>query len=223
MGKFYDRARMTTATTGTGTITLGTAVSGYQTFAAAGALNGELLYYTIESGTAWEIGTGTYTSSGTTLSRTLIQSSTGSLLSLSGTAEVFIAAPAQSIQGAEGLVNMTGFTTTATAGATTTLTRTSTSYQVFTGALNQTVQLPSTATLELGWTFHICNNSTGILAATTSTSVFLCTIPPLTTIMATCISVAGNTAAAWEFGFTDVTTHIQHGLLECMRTGAFTL
>jgi len=81
---------MTTATTGTGTITLGSAVSKYRTFADAGAQNGDLVRYVIEDGTAWEYGTGTYTSSGTTLSRTLGASSTGSLLNLSGSAEVFI-------------------------------------------------------------------------------------------------------------------------------------
>lgn len=98
MAKVYNRARMTTATTGTGTITLGSAVSRYQTFGAAGAANGDVVHYTIENGTAWEIGTGTYTTVGTTLSRTLTQSSTGSLLSLSGSAEVFITAPASILQ-----------------------------------------------------------------------------------------------------------------------------
>ena len=97
MPKVFNRARMTTATTGTGTITLGSAVSGYQTFANAGVANADSIHYTIEDGTAWEIGTGTYTSSGTTLSRSLVQSSTGSLLNLSGSAQVFITAPATAI------------------------------------------------------------------------------------------------------------------------------
>lgn len=98
MPKVFNRARMTTATTGTGTITLGSAVSGYQSFAAAGVANADIVHYTIEDGTAWEIGTGTYTSSGTTLSRTLVESSTGSLLNLSGSAQVFISAPRTAIQ-----------------------------------------------------------------------------------------------------------------------------
>ena len=58
-----DRVQETTTTTGTGTVTLAGAVSGFQTFAAIG--DGNTCYYAITSGTDWEVGLGTYTASGT--------------------------------------------------------------------------------------------------------------------------------------------------------------
>ena len=95
----FNRARVATATTGTGTITLGSKVSNkYATFAEAGVANTNVVTYTIEDGNDWEIGRGTYTSSGTTLSRdTVLISSVGgtvgtSKLNLSGAAEVCITA-----------------------------------------------------------------------------------------------------------------------------------
>ena len=96
MPTFADRAKMTTATTGTGTITLGAAVTGFQTFAAAGVPNGAQVRYVIEdTGGAWEIGLGTYTSSGTTLTRGATESSAaGAAISLSGSAVVYVSAAA---------------------------------------------------------------------------------------------------------------------------------
>jgi hypothetical protein len=99
MAEPYNRGGVATATTGTGTVTLGAAIAagtainacGFRTFASAGAANGETLPYLIlDSNGAWEYGTGVYTSAGTTLSRTLGASSTGSLLNLSGAAQVFV-------------------------------------------------------------------------------------------------------------------------------------
>ena len=93
MVKLVNRAKMTTATTGTGTITLGSAVDGFQTFAAAGVANGDTVRYVIEDGDAWEIGAGTYTASGTTLSRSPVESSIGGgAITLSGNALVFVGA-----------------------------------------------------------------------------------------------------------------------------------
>lgn len=99
MAKLVNRARMTTATTGTGTLTLGSAMDGYQSFAAAGVTNGDVVRYVIKDGNAWEIGSGTYTATGTTLSRSVLESSnSGNAISLSGNAEVFIGLAAEDIQ-----------------------------------------------------------------------------------------------------------------------------
>ena len=97
MVKLVNRAKMTTATTGTGTITVGSAVDGFQTFAAAGVSNGETIRYTIEDGTNWEVGSGTYNAG--TLTRSVDESSNaGSAISLSGSAIVFVTASDADIQ-----------------------------------------------------------------------------------------------------------------------------
>ena len=91
MVTLVNRAKVNTPTTGTGTITLGSAVDGYQTFASAGVANGNVVRYVIEDGTGWEIGTGTYTATGSTLTRTVIESSNGgAAISLGGDAFVYV-------------------------------------------------------------------------------------------------------------------------------------
>jgi hypothetical protein len=91
-----DRVKETTTTTGTGTITLAGASAGFQAFSVIG--DGNSTYYTIADGTNWEVGIGTYTSSGTTLSRdTVLESSnSGNLVDWSaGSKDVFVTYPAE--------------------------------------------------------------------------------------------------------------------------------
>ena len=109
MVTFANRAKVSTSTTGTGTITLGTAVDGYQSFADAGVVNSDVVRYTIEDGDAWEIGSGTYSAG--TLTRVLDESSTGSLLNLSGDAVVYVTAAGEDI------VQPSDLATVATTGA----------------------------------------------------------------------------------------------------------
>jgi hypothetical protein len=93
-----DRVRVTSSTTGTGTFTLGSAASGFQDFSVIG--DGNTTYYTIQNSgdNTWEVGIGTYTASGTTLSRdTVLESSnSGSLVNFAaGTKDVFVTYPAE--------------------------------------------------------------------------------------------------------------------------------
>ena len=292
-----DRVKETTTTTGTGTVTLAGASTGYQSFAAVG--NANTTYYCIagQTGNEWEVGIGTYTSVGTTLSRTtvLASSNAGSLVTFSaGTKDVFVTYPSSRSIYADGttltatnssilpatsggtsyasyavgdilyastttalskladvatgsaiisggvgvapsygkigltthvsgtlpianggtnattanagLTNLTGFTSTATAAGTTTLTNTSTFYQLFTGVTTQTIVLPVTSTLVTGWTFHICNNSTGVLTVNSSGGNLVISVPVGATTMCTCIGTTLTTAADWEFGITDFST-----------------
>mgnify|MGYP003115856892 CR=1 FL=1 len=94
-----DRVKETTSTTGTGTLTLGGAVTGFQTFTSV-LSNSDTTYYAIfESSTGqFEVGLGTFTSSGTTLARTTIleSSNSGNAINLTaGAADVFITQPAE--------------------------------------------------------------------------------------------------------------------------------
>ena len=93
-----DRVQETTTTAGTGTVTLGGAVLGFQTFAIIG--NGNTTYYAIADPVTgeWEVGLGTYTASGTTLSRTTVfeSSNSGSLVAFAaGSKNVFCTYPAE--------------------------------------------------------------------------------------------------------------------------------
>lgn len=90
-----DRVQETSTTTGTGTLTLGGAVTGYQTFSSAIG-NGNTCYYAIDGGSEWEVGLGTV-GAGTLARNTVLESSnSGSLVNLSaGTKNVFCTYPAE--------------------------------------------------------------------------------------------------------------------------------
>ena len=119
------------------------------------------------------------------------------------------------------LAALNGYATTATAAGTTVLTNTSASYQIFTGATTQTITLPDTATLATGWYFEIQNNSSGSLTVNTSTATVVVAVTAGTTLRLTCISIADNTAASWDYdivGFAGIS-----GTGNVARTGSPTL
>lgn len=90
---FYNIVKVYTLTTGTGTITLGSAVPGFVSFSAAGVVNGSTVSYAIEDGNSREVGTGVYNSGTSTLTRSVINSTNANnLIPLSGSATVFITA-----------------------------------------------------------------------------------------------------------------------------------
>ena len=93
-----DRVKVTSTTTGTGAMALGSAVTGFETF-AAGIGNSNTTYYAIfNTGTTeWEVGLGTLDGSSANLTRTTVISSSNSDAAVnfnSGTKDVFCTLPA---------------------------------------------------------------------------------------------------------------------------------
>ena len=116
-----DRVKETTTTTGTGAVTLAGASTGFQSFAIIGNTN--TTYYTIagQTGNEWEVGIGTYSTTGPTLTRTTVLANSSatqpSALSFSaGTKDVFVTYPAEytanAIGGGIGAVQLNADTVT---------------------------------------------------------------------------------------------------------------
>ena len=133
-----DRVKEQSSTTGTGTFTLGSSVDGFQTFAAIG--DGNTTYYTItlETEGEWEVGIGTYTSSGTTLSRDTILASTNSDAAVNfsaGTKDVFVTQPASKAVYTSASPTFTGLTLTGAVSGTSGVFSGTVSAATFDGAL----------------------------------------------------------------------------------------
>jgi hypothetical protein len=134
----------------------------------------------------------------------------GSTWSANGTGDV-------TLNGVQTLTNKTltapvidnpriGYSTTATAAGTTTLTATSNFQQYFTGTSTQTVVLPVVSTLVLGASYYINNNSTGIVTVQSSGANTILALPGNTTAIFTVISTTGTTAASWDADYTGATS-----------------
>ena len=91
-----DRVKETTNSTGTGTYALGGAAAGFQAFSAVTS-NTDTVYYAISDNVYWEVGVGTYASSGNSITRTTILSSSNSNSAVNwgvGTKDIFLTYPA---------------------------------------------------------------------------------------------------------------------------------
>jgi hypothetical protein len=205
-----DRVKETTTTTGTGTLTLAGASTGFQSFSVIG--DGNTTYYTITDGTDWEVGVGTYTASGTTLSRdTILESSnSGSAVNwAAGNKDVFVTYPAErSVTGSASALAIpdpgtsgnvltsdgTAWTSAAPSGGSATLTiqNKTSAYTVVAGDLGTiinctsgtfTVALDAAATLGSGFNCWIWNTSTTSTDAITIDPNGSETIDGLTTLV----------------------------------------
>jgi hypothetical protein len=150
-------------------------------------------------------GSGTVTSVAATVPSFL--SVTGSPITTSGTLAISYSGTAlplanggtASTTAPQANATLRGWTTTATAAGTTTLTNASSYQQEFTGTTTQTVVLPVTSTLALGWSFEITNNSTGSLTIQSSGLNTIGTVIAGTTASLVCTAITGTTAASWDF------------------------
>ena len=173
-----DRVQETTTTTGTGTVTLGGAVSGFQSFFNAGLNNGDTTYYCVTSGTAWEVGLGTFSTGPNAIARTTIlaSSASGSAITLAGTSNIFCVYPAGKSVYLDASGNVAGYNltagtinsttvgaTTASTGAFTTLSASSTvSGTGFSTYLASPPAIGGTAAAAGTFTTLIANTSAGV-------------------------------------------------------------
>ena len=143
-----DRVKETSTTTGTTDFVLAGAVSGFQAFSTIGNTN--TTYYCAVNGTEWEVGIGTYSTTGPTLARTtVLASSTGSKVSFSaGTKTIFCDYPAGKSVDADNVVSLNNKTIVAC---------------TFTDGYTEEVATANTST---AYTIDLANGSIQILTLT---------------------------------------------------------
>jgi hypothetical protein len=197
----FDRVQETTTTTGTGTVTLGGAVSGFQSFFNAGFNNGDTTYYCITSGTAWEVGLGTFTTGPNSLARTTILSSSNfnSAITLAGTSNVFCVYPAGKSVYRDSSGNVAGYNLTAGTINSTTIGATSASTGAFTTlSASSTVSGTGFSTYlasppAIGGTAAAAGSFTTLAASSTVSGT------GFSTYLASPPAIGGTTAAAGSF------------------------
>jgi hypothetical protein len=116
-----------------------------------------------------------------------------------------------------------GYSTTATAAGTTTLTASSNYMQFFTGTTTQVLSLPAPQTMTLGQGFLIVNNSTGSIEVRASNAATVITVLPGTVVLCTSIDLtAGNGAAGWNAEFVGFSSATGTGSVVLSASPTFT-
>ena len=118
MAKFFNRVKVAITSTGTGNVTCGTALAGFQSLADASVANGDVVRYTIIDGNSYESGTGTVTLSGSTYSisrgPSVSSESNNSAIDVTSSANLFLTMLAQDVK--QVLSDLDNVSTTAPAG-----------------------------------------------------------------------------------------------------------
>lgn len=196
MAVLADQVQMTVSgTPGTGTITLGTAVTGYQSFASAGVANGSTVSYGIaDAGNTWELGRGVYTSSGTTLTRVpLFSSNSNAAISATSLAIVSIVALAEDFN----VAKMTGaFTANGQLGT------------VPANAMLLGATLRETAGHSVNVSLGTASGGAQILAATTVGASAIVPVPAISMLLQAWTAAQNVFVASTAWGSANVTVNL---------------